>query len=156
MAAVVAMDTQLMLGVGLIGEDSGSLSARPCSAWVLGSPGLPLQGGARLGPKTSASSAPGLTWGLRAGGRGSVLRLMTRFGTMGELGLGCACLRLPESMGDTLGVPGATGRTCQEVAEPMLKPVEGDPELPLPRRRTSCPLIQVFLEFLHGYMWDPG
>lgn len=100
MAAVVAMDTQLMLGVGLIGEDAGSLSARPCrsSAWVLGSPGLPLQGGSRFGLRTLASSAPGLTWGLREGGRTGpdtpADGPLWGYG-VGEPGPGCACLRLP-------------------------------------------------------------
>lgn len=38
----------------------------------------------------------------------------------------------------------------------MLKPVQVDPEPLLPRWRTSCQLNPMFLEFLHGHMWDPS
>ena len=78
MAATEATDPQLMLGVGLIGEDAGALPRRPApnsiSAWACGSPysrGPPrgLRWGGRgpllIGPGLAAAG-PGL---LRAGAR---------------------------------------------------------------------------------------
>lgn len=85
MAATEAADTQLMLGVGLIGEDTGTLPRRPApssvSAWARGDPcsrGLqhrqrwgergPLQVGPGLGTvgPTSSAQGPGLQSWARA------------------------------------------------------------------------------------------
>lgn len=148
MAAVVASDTQLMLGVGLIGEHAGSLPARSAPA-PPGSSGPRVRSareGLDLGCEFGLLSA-GTDFG-PAGGRDSRLRL-TR---LEKLVPGCASLRLPASMGDA---PGAIGRTRPEVAEQMLEPGQGDSESLLPEWRPSCHLIQVFLEFLHGHMWNP-
>lgn len=77
--------------------------------------------------------------GGRAGGRGSILPLTARFGTMGLESQGQAALVCGSREYDTPGVPGAIERTCQEVAEPMLEPVQGDP-------RASTPTVENFVD----------